>query len=171
MITLFRHSARFVLFVLTQALIFNQLEVGLGVQFMIYPLFILLLPIKMNIYLSMFVSFLLGLSIDAISNTYGLHASAATLIAYIRPMIFKMFEPRDGYEHEVELNYHHMEFKWILYVQGILIAIHHLWFFTTEVFKFNELFYILQKTAISVPGSFILCILIQMVFVKKSTMR
>ena len=171
MIQLVTHSVRFILFALTQALIFNQLEVGFGVQFMIYPLFILLLPQNMNIFLSMFVSFLLGLTIDSISNTYGLHASSALLIAYLRPMFFKRFEPRDGYEQETELSFDNMEFKWILYVHGILLAIHHIWFFTVEVFKLNEVLYILQKSLISLPCSFVLCILIQMIFVKKSVSR
>lgn len=159
------------LFALAQALIFNQLEIGFGIQFMIYPLFILLLPYNTNVFLMMFLAFLLGFSIDSISNTYGLHASSAVMLAYLRPYFFKMFEPRDGYEQETELSYQNMEFKWVLYVHGILFLIHHLWFFIVEIFKFNEMLYIFQKTILSVPCSFVVCILIQLVFIKKSASR
>jgi len=130
-----------------------------------------LLPNNLNIFLAMFVAFLLGFSIDSISNTYGLHASSAVLLAFLRPYLFKIFEPRDSYELETELSYQNMEFKWILSVHGLLLFFHHLWFFTIEIFKFNEFFYILQKTILSLPFSFVICILIQLVFSKKSSSR
>lgn len=158
---------RFVLFLFAQALLFNRLEVGLGIQAMIYPLFILLLPYSFNVFLSMLVAFALGLGIDSISDTYGLHASSAVLLAFIRPTIFKYFEPRDGYEEGQELNIYEMNSTWLLSVFGIMLLIHHLWFFSLEMFKFNEIGYIIQKTVLSVPISLILCILIQVIFIKK----
>lgn len=171
MIPIVKHSIRFLLFVLIQCLFFNQLEIGWGIQFMVYPLFIFLLPWDMNIFASMLVSFLMGLTIDSISNTYGLHASSAVVVAFLRPYFFKLFEPRDGYEINHEMNYHNMDFNWILSVQGSLLAIHHLWFFTLEIFKFNEILYVLQKSILSFPASFILCVLIQLVFIKKTHIR
>jgi hypothetical protein len=161
------HSIRFILFALTQALIFNQIEVKFGVQVMIYPLFILLLPYSINIFLLMFLSFSLGLFIDSISNTYGLHASSAVLIAYLRPILFKTFEPRDGYDNIEETNIYRMEATWWLYVFGLITLIHHLWFFTLEIFKFNEIWFILQKTFLSVPITLLVCILIQVIFIRK----
>ncbi len=161
------HTLRFVLFLAAQALIFNQLEVGLGIQAMIYPLFILLLPYNLNIFLSMLIAFALGAGIDSISDTYGLHASSAVLLAYLRPSIFKLFEPRDGYENTQELNIYEMNSTWLLSVFGLMLLIHHLWFFTIELFKFNEIGFIIQKTVLSVPISLVLCILIQVIFVKK----
>jgi len=168
MIILFKHTVRFVLFLLAQALLFNQIELGWGIHPMIYPLFILLLPYNMNVFLSMLVAFALGIGIDSISNTYGLHASAAVLLAYLRPMIFSVFEPRDGYEEGLEMNIYSMDFMWLLYVFGLMLIVHHLWFFTLELFKFNEILFILKKTILSVPVSLILCILIQVIFVKKT---
>lgn len=161
------HSARFILFAFAQALIFNQLEVGFGIQAMIYPLFILLLPYAINIYLSMFIALSLGFIIDSISNTYGLHASSAVLLAYLRPMIFKLFEPRDGYENVQEFNLYEMDLYWLIYVFGTMLIIHHTWFFTLELFKFNEILFILQKVVLSVPVSMLVCILIQVIFIRK----
>ena len=171
MLEFIRHSYRFVLFAAIQSLIFNQLEIGFGIQFMIYPLFILLLPYQLNVYVLLFISFSLGLIIDAISNTYGLHASSALLVAYMRPYLFKIFEPRDGYEQPMELSYRNMPFGWILYVHGSLFLLHHLWFFTIEIFKFNEMLFVLQKTMLSLPCSFIVGILFQLIFVKPASNR
>jgi hypothetical protein len=171
MIILLKQTVRFVLFLLAQALLFNQIELGWGIHPMIYPLFILLLPYNMNVFLSMLVAFALGIGIDSISNTYGLHASAAVLLAYLRPIIFSIFEPRDGYEEGQEMNIYGMDFMWLLYVFGLMLIVHHLWFFTLELFKFNEILFILKKTILSVPVSLVLCILIQVIFVKKPSDR
>ena len=51
MIEIIKHSIRFVLFLIAQAFIFNQLEIGLGIQLMVYPLYIFLLPLGMNVFL------------------------------------------------------------------------------------------------------------------------
>lgn len=162
-----KHSLRFVLFIFAQSLIFNQLEIGFGIQIMIYPLFVLLLPVDMGIFSLMLLSFLMGMAIDAMSNTYGLHTSSLLFVAYLRPVFFKIFSPRDGYELNTETNIHMMGTSWYVKTFGILILIHHFWFFLIEVFKLNELFYILQKTLISVVLSFIICTLIQYLFLKK----
>lgn len=157
-------SIQFVLFVFAQALVFNQLEIDYGIQFMIYPLYILLLPYDLNVILSMLIAFAFGLSIDAISNTFGLHASSALIIAYLRPYFFKMFEIRDGYDPSMVLSTKNMELRWIISVHGLLILIHHFWFFLIEIFKFNEIMFVFQKTLFSFPLSLIICILIQSIF-------
>ncbi len=171
MIQFIKHLVRFVIFASAQALVFNQLEIDYGIQFMIYPLFIFLLPYDLNIFLSLLISFLFGLTIDSISNTYGLHASSAVLIAYIRPHIFKLFEPRDSYDPGIELSLQTMEFRWVISVFSLLLLIHHFWFFLLEIFKFNELLFVFQKTILSLPFSIVICILIQTIFLRKTKMK
>ncbi len=47
----FKYIARFIFLVLIQVLVLNQLEVGLGIQGMTYPMFILFLPVEMSVIL------------------------------------------------------------------------------------------------------------------------
>ena len=162
-----KHSIRFLLFVFAQVLILNQLEIGFGIQLMIYPLFILLLPVEIGVISLMFVAFALGLSIDAVSDTYGLHTSSLLVVAFSRPLIYKLFAPRDGYDPMVETNIFTMGTNWFLKTFGLLILLHHFWFFMLEMFKLNEVFFVLQKTALSALLSFLICILLQYLFVKK----
>jgi hypothetical protein len=166
-----RYFIQFIIFTLAQTLIFNQLEIDYGIQFMIYPLYIFLLPYDLNIFLSLFIAFVFGLVIDSISNTFGLHASSALLIAYLRPYFFKLFETRDGYDHGMELSTKNMEIRWIISVHGLLLLIHHFWFFLIEIFKFNELFLIFQKTILSLPFSLIICLIIQSIFFSNKKQR
>ncbi len=162
---------RFVLFVLIQSLVFNQLEIGMNIQIMIYPLFLMLLPFETNILILLILAFVMGLSIDSISDTYGLHTSSLLLFAYLRPIVFNMFAPREGYDSIKEASFFEMGQRWFISVFGLLLFIHHLWFFTLEMFSMNEISLILQKTILSVPLSFLLCIFLQVIFVNKPKER
>ncbi|MFK7787322.1 MAG: hypothetical protein AB8B56_19520 [Crocinitomicaceae bacterium] len=161
------NSLRFVLLLVIQVVILNQVELGAGTLLMIYPLFIALLPIDINVFLLLFLAFVLGISIDAMSNTYGLHASSLVLMAYFRPMVFNAFAPRDGYEIDLDPNIHTMGYRWTIRTFGILLVIHHFWFFLIELFRFDEILYVLQKTALSLPMSFLLCMLLQFIIIRK----
>ena len=162
---------RFILLVVTQSLVFNQLEIGLGIHPMIYPLFIMLLPFHINSVLLLVLAFAMGLSIDMLSNTGGLHASSLLVFALFRPIIFKVFGPREGYEPGKEGSLYEMGHRWFFFCFGILLIIHHAWFFFMEVFKFNEIMYVLRKLLFSVPVSYLLVILIQFLFLKRKAAK
>lgn len=157
---------RFVLLVLAQSLVFNQLEVGWGIHPMIYPLFIMLLPFNLKPVWLLILSFLMGFSIDIMSNTGGLHASSLLVFALLRPILFKAFSPRDGYEANKEGTIFEMGQRWFLLTFGSLLLIHHAWFFFLEVFKFSEIIYVLRKLILSVPVSYLMVILLQFLFLK-----
>lgn len=165
------HSLRFVLLILLQTLVFNQLEVGLGIHPMIYPIFIMLLPFNTNSVLLLVLAFFMGLSIDVFSNTGGLHASALLIFALFRPIIFKLFSPRDGYDPSKEGSIYVMGQLWFFYCFGTLLLMHHLWFFFMEVFKFSELVYVLRKLVLSAPISYLLVVLLQFLFLKKRAIK
>ncbi len=166
-----QHSIRFVFLAILQALVLNQIEIGLGIQIMAYPIFVFLLPFEISTLLMLFLAFAMGLIIDSISNTYGLHASSLVLFAYFRPIIFKMFAPREGYDPLKESNIFEMGPKWFIYVFGILLVLHHFWFFLLEMFRLDAMLFILQKTVLSVPISFLFVYLLQMLFIRKPKER
>lgn len=166
--SILKHSLRFVFFVLLQTTVLNQIEIGFGIQIMAYPLYILLLPVEMSVFSLLGLAFVLGISIDSLSNTYGLHTSALLAFAYFRPALFKMFAPRDGYETSQETNYFNMGTNWTITTFGLLLLIHHVWFFALEEFKVNEILYIAQKSVLSTVVSFIICILLQFLFIRNT---
>jgi hypothetical protein len=135
---------------------------------MLYPLFILLLPIEMATVTLMFISFFFGLTIDAFSNTFGLHASSAVVFAFFRPLIFKLFAPRDGYEMNEMNALNLLSIRWFFVSFIVLLYIHHTWFFIIEVFKWNEFLLILQKISLSAPVSLGLSLIVRTAFMDKS---
>lgn len=162
-----KHIVRLLIFVAAQGLVFGQLEFGLGIHPMIYPLFILMLPFDTRPIVLMMLSFFVGIGTDFFMNTFGLHASAAVLVAYIRPELFRLFSPREGYDALREPTMSEWGFSWFFQVAGIAIIVHHAWFFLLEYFKWAAWKEILQNTVLSAIVTFVIFIVIQVLFFKK----
>ena len=158
----------FILIVLVQGLVVNNVQLNEYFMPMIYPIMILMLPFNQNALISMGVALLLGLSIDAFSNTFGLHASAAILIGYIRPSLMKYIQPKEGYDNALLPTIHDMGIMWFAIYASLLLFIHHLWFFSIEIFRIDQILLILGKTFFSFIFSLILIVLFQYIFYKPS---
>ena len=77
----------FLVSVLVQVLIMNNMQFSRFVNPYFYVLFILLLPINFPRYLLLILGFVLGITIDVFSNTPGIHASSAVFMAFLRPYV------------------------------------------------------------------------------------
>ncbi|MBT8252619.1 MAG: rod shape-determining protein MreD [Flavobacteriaceae bacterium] len=157
---------RFVILVLIQALILNNINFLGYINPYIYILFILLYPIQNNRLLFIFLGFLLGLSVDLFLDSGGVHAAACVFIAYIRPLVLK-FAYGMTYEHQtVKISQSEMGQR-ITYF-GILTLLHHLMLISLEVFNSTKVLLILKKTLFSSIFTIILCVLITILFSQKS---
>jgi len=165
--TITKNIIRLIIFVLAQGLIFGQMELGNGIHPMIYPLFIIMLPFDTRPIMLMFLAFLAGLGVDFFMNTFGLHASAAVLTAYIRPELYRLFSPRDGYDTFMQPTINEIGFKWFIQVSTIMVLFHHLWFFILEYFKWSAWDEILKNTVFSAILTLIIFIVLQILFFKK----
>ena len=87
---------RFVLFILFQVYVLNQITPLHGfISPYLYYLFILWLPFSISRFRLMIVSFLLGLSLDYFMMTPGLHAAACVWIAFLRPFVISILTPKE----------------------------------------------------------------------------
>ena len=94
-----KNSIRFVLFLLIQVIILN--EVPPLHQFItpyLYFLFILWLPFGTSRLSLTVLGFIFGYCLDTFSNTPGLHAAACTLIGYVRPSILNLLIAQEASE-------------------------------------------------------------------------
>ena len=80
---------RFALLVLTQVLIFNNLNFLGFINPMVFVIFFYWYPIKGNRAIFMLTAFLLGLVIDIFSDNLALHALASVTVAYARPAVMR----------------------------------------------------------------------------------
>jgi rod shape-determining protein MreD len=157
------------LLVFFQIFVFNQIHLfGYGCIF-VYILFILIAPLSFNKMSLVFLGFIVGFLIDYFSNSYGIHAAASTLIAYIRPKIVKLFFGEAELENKIKF-FSEITFGFYKYVV-IMVLIHHFTLFMLEAFSFKLILLVVLKSLISSILSIIFIFLIQTLFLKTANAR
>lgn len=162
-----RNILRFIVLVLLQVIIIQNINLSSYIILLPYVMVILLLPFETNKLLVLFISFLLGVSIDYFYDSSGLHASACTIMGFSRYYVLKYVAPRDGYDVGVKPTVEDMGLAWFLSYAGTLIIVHHFVLFYLEVFRFAEFFSTLLRVVLSSAGTFGLIYLIQFLFFNK----
>lgn len=155
------YPLQFILFVLVQVVVLNNVQFSTSVNPFLYVLFILWLPIEMNKALVMLLSFLIGLSVDVFSDTMGMHASASIFLAFVRPSILGFLAPRDGYEANQKPSISQFGFSWFLIYSGLCVFLHHMFLFFVEVFRFTEFFDTLWRVIASSIFTIVLILITQ----------
>ena len=159
-----KYTLFFIFLVFFQGLVVQNVNERLSFNTMVYPVLIMILPFEFGVLATMAIALVLGLSVDAFSNGFGLHASATLLIAYLRPMILRIIRPRDGYNNLLTPTIYDMGPIWFMSYASLTLLIHHFWYFAIEMFRLDHFFFLLSKTISSVVFSLLLIFLIQYIF-------
>ena len=158
---------RFIVLILLQVLVLNNVQLHGTINPQFYLLFILLLPIEIPKWALLILSFTLGLTIDAFNDTLGMHAIACTFAGFIRPTVINLLTPRGGYENQPVPRIKELGLKWFATYVAIMIVSHHLVLFYVEVFRWNEFFITFWRALVSSFFTAILVILSQYLFARK----
>lgn len=148
---------RFIVLVLLQVLIFNNIKLFGYLNPFVYILFIILYPINSNKSLLLLLSFFLGLLLDSFSDTGGIHATACVLIAYIRPLFFR-FSFGVSYEYQTIRVSEKVNSERISFIL-LMVFVHHLIIYLLELSRFGMLLDILLKTVLNTIFTSFICIL------------
>lgn len=162
-----RNIIRFIVLVLVQILVLNNIQVNGYIVPYIYILFILLLPFETPRWLLLLAAFALGISVDLFTQTPGMHAAATVFMTFLRPWVLEMSAPRDGYEPGTFPRLYYYGFQWFLRYTVILVLAHHLVLFYIEVFRFSEFFSTLLRVLLSSLFSVVLIMLSQYFIYRK----
>jgi cell shape-determining protein MreD len=148
-IILLKNIGRFIFLILFQVLILNNIQFSGYINPYFYIYFILLLPFETPPWLLLLSAFLLGISLDAFTNTFGLNASACVLMAFVRPFVINAISTGTEFMigHSPSLKKQGM--KWFAYYSIILVLVHHSVLFYLEIFRFNEFFQTLLRVLLS----------------------
>ena len=92
----------------------------------------------------MLLAFVLGLTIDAFSNTMGMHAFATVLVAFLRGGIINLFIAIDEGNNPTPSFYTFGVGAYVKYVVSIVV-IHHIALFMLEAFSFHHFWILLLK--------------------------
>lgn len=153
---LLRRILSFILLALVQVFILNRIYLFGYATPMLYIYFILTMSQDVPHNRMMLWAFLLGLVIDAFSNTLGIHAAACTLTAFLRPALVRLFFIRDEGE-PFTPGLHTMGSAFRRYAL-LAIFVHHTVVIVLQYFSFD---YPLQM-GISIASSTLLTMLLVM---------
>jgi len=147
--SIFRFGLIFILLILLQVLLFNNIQFSGYVNPYVYVMFILLLPVEIPSWLLLLLSFAAGLVMDFFSGTPGMHSSATLLAGFVRPYILRIISPRDGYEPGSAPSMLIYGFRWFLLYTLLIVFVHHTALFYLEVFRFADFFSTLMRVLFS----------------------
>ncbi len=164
-----KYTVSFILLVLFQGLILNNIEFGGYVNPYLYVVFILMLPLETPSWLVLVLGFVLGLCVDMFTSTIGMHISATVFLAFARVYLLKMIQPRGGYDFGLKPNVQMMGLAWYLLYAGILVLLHHLFLFYVESFKITQFFSTMGRALSSTFFTLVLVFIFQLFSYKSTT--
>ena len=166
-INILKYALIFVVSVMLQVLVFNNILIAKMISPFFYILFILLLPFETPRSAMLVLAFVLGLAIDAFNNTLGVHAAASVLVAYLRPSLLSLISSRETLESTVEPRVANMSLQWFTGYTAFIVTIHHFTLFLLEAFTFSGFFFTLLRAGLSSVFTIILIVLSQFLMFRK----
>ena len=144
--TLLQNILRFLILLLVQVLVIDQLQLSIYCR----PA----LPVSIPRWAELFIGFFVGLTLDSFANTLGINMAASLLICYIRPLLIKAMISDEnivpGFAPSLRT------FGTSLYIRfvSILVIIQHLLLFSIEAFSlvgwWNTLLRIIISSAVCI---------------------
>lgn len=161
-----KYVIMFVVLVLVQVLILNNIQFSGFINPYIYILFILLLPFTIPGYFLLGLSFLLGFSIDVFNSTPGVHAGATVLLGFLRPGIAQLISSRELIEKGNTPNMSQLGFANFIKYTVIAVLVHHLFLFYAEAFSFSDFFETFLRYILSSAFSIVIILASQFIVFK-----
>lgn len=147
--SILRFGLIFILLILLQILLFNNIQFSGYVNPYVYVMFILLLPVEIPSWLLLLLSFTTGVIMDFFSGSPGMHSSATVLAGFVRPYVLRVISPRDGYEPGSDPSMLTYGFIWFLTYTLLIVLVHHTALFYLEVFRFADFFRTMLRVLLS----------------------
>jgi len=162
-----KYTGLFILLLVIQVSLLNNIQFSGFVNPYIYILFILLLPFETPSWLILILSFLAGLVVDITAGTPGLHTSATVFAGFLRPYVLNYISPHEGYEQGDLPGIKTYGFRWFITYVIIIVSLHHLFLFYLEVFRFEYFFRTLLRVLLSTGFTVLFIVIVQAVFIRR----
>ncbi len=151
----FSYILLFVILVLVQALLMNHIVLFSSAVCFIFIYFLIKLPINLSANLVLTLGFLLGLSVDMLSDTPGLNALCCTVLASLKRPVFFAYEQHDDQNRNISPSIGTVGFfNFSKYIFS-MSAIYCLLTFFVEFINFSDILGILIKAGASTIFTFL----------------
>ena len=151
--SILRYSGAFLILIVLQLLIFNNIGFSGYVNPYIYVMFILILPVAIPSWILLILAFLTGLVIDLFSGTIGVHAFATVMAGFVRPWVLSLNITAEASEPETSPSSYRSGLRWFLIYVVTVVMIHHLALFFIEIFSFRNFFHTVLRVLLSTAAT------------------
>lgn len=143
-----KQIGRYIVVMLLQVLLFDQLQL-LGVCHpYIYILCLLMMPITLPHSADMIIGAAVGLIMDVFCNSLGVHTASCIFIMFIRPyLIGAIVNDKDRLNEQITLRTLGMEA--LLKYTVILVVVHHLMVFLLGAWNWSHIGFVILETIVS----------------------
>ena len=143
-----KQIGRYIIVMILQVLLFDQLQLLGACHPYIYVLCLLMLPITVPHSLSMILGAAAGIIMDIFCNSLGVHTAACILVMFIRPyLIGAIVSDKDRLNEQINLHTIGME-ALVKYVV-IMVLIHHLTIFLLAAWSWHHIGFVALETIVS----------------------
>ena len=143
-----KQLVRYIIVMLLQVLLFDQLQLWGVCHPYIYVLCLLMLPITLPHSVDMVIGAIVGIIMDIFCNSLGIHMASCILLMFIRPyLIGVIVSDKDRLNEQISTRTLGLE-GMVKYVV-ILVLLHHLTIFTLAAWSWHHIGFVLLETLVS----------------------
>ena len=147
--SILRYTGTFVLLVVLQLIIFNNIEFSGYVNPYVYLMFILILPVSIPSWILLLLGFLTGFVIDIFTGTMGVHTFATVIASFVRPWVLSLNVTAEAAEGDMSPSSYRSGLRWFLIYTATVVLVHHLALFFVEIFSLRHFFHTLLRVLLS----------------------
>lgn len=167
----FPYLMLFVVTVLLQIFLFDNLSISIYFNPLIYIAFILLLPLEISAIVLLGLGLVLGVTMDFAMGAAGVNTIATLLIAFVRPMAVTVLCNRDDAREGGTPSPERFGFRVFLNYLVVLVLLHHFVFFSLEALSWTHFLHTLARILVSSAVSVAAIWLITRLFTTKLPVR
>lgn len=155
-------------YIFAQVMLFNHLTIMEAATPFVFLLFLFTLPLATPLWLSYILAFVVGLTVDILSEAAptGLHAFSCVLAISLRAP-WAAYITASNFRSLAEINFSNQSVVWFASFLLPLIFVHHLAYFLLEAMQWSLLWVSLGKVILSTLYSFLLIFILTYLFYRK----
>ena len=143
-----KQIGRYVIVMLLQVLLFDQLQLWGACHPYIYILCLLMMPITLPHNIDMLIGAVAGLVMDIFCNSMGVHTAACIALMFVRPYLLgAIVNDKDRLNEQISLRTLGLE-AFVKYTV-LLVLLHHLTVFMLAAWSWSHIGFVLLETVVS----------------------
>lgn len=143
-----KQIGRFIVVMVLQILLFNQLQLWGVCHPYVYVLCLLMMPITLPHSVDMVIGAVVGLVMDVCCNSLGIHTASCILVMFLRPYLIAAFvNEKERLTEQISIRT--IGFEAFIKYAVLIVMIHHLAVFMLAAWSWSHIGFVLAETVVS----------------------